>query len=164
MIGKLKFPARGEINQRTRSGLASTPSAARWPSRYPSFASGPWSRTFCLEWTVAVSDRQPPPDDHTFILRVVDAGFRLPTFMAAHRYLTRCLAENVVPGVEHLLGRPASLGRRPRSRCSFRRPPCRARPCTRLTRTNTAVSGWEAVRSEPLDRPFESLRANGGSA
>ena len=64
----------------------------------------PLADDFCLEWTVAVSDRQPPPDDHTFIRRVADAGFRLPTFMAAHRYLTRCLAENVVPGVEHLLG------------------------------------------------------------
>ena len=64
----------------------------------------PVADDFCLEWSVAVSDRKPPPDDHTFIRRVVDAGFRLPTFMAAHRYLTRCLAENDVPGVEHLLG------------------------------------------------------------
>ncbi len=64
----------------------------------------PLADDFCLQWSVAVSDRKPPPDDHTFIRRVVDARFRLPTFMAAHRYLTRCLAENVVPGVEHLLG------------------------------------------------------------
>ena len=64
----------------------------------------PLAEDFCLQWQVVVSDRRPAPDDHTFIRRVVDAGFRLPTFMAAHRYLTRCLAENVVPGVEHLLG------------------------------------------------------------
>ena len=66
----------------------------------------PVADDFCLEWSVAVSDRRTPPDDHTFIRRVVDAGFRLPTFMAAHRYLTRCLTENIVPGVEHLLGAP----------------------------------------------------------
>ena len=35
---------------------------------------------------------------------LVAAGFYLPTFMAAHKYPTRCLTENVVPGVEHLLG------------------------------------------------------------
>ena len=64
----------------------------------------PVADDFCLEWSVAVSDRRTPPDDHTFIRRVVDAGFRLPTFMAAHRYLTRCLTENIVPGCEHLLG------------------------------------------------------------
>ena len=64
----------------------------------------PLADDFCLEWSVAQTDRKPPPDDHTFIRRVADAGFRLPTFIAAHRYLTRCLAENVVPGVEHLLG------------------------------------------------------------
>ncbi len=64
----------------------------------------PLADDFCLQWSVAVSDRRPAPDDHTFIRRVADAGFRLPTFMAAHRYLTRCLTENIVPGVEHLLG------------------------------------------------------------
>ena len=64
----------------------------------------PLADDFCLQWSVAVTDRRPPPDDQTFIRRVADAGFRLPTFMAAHRYLTWCLAENVVPGVEHLLG------------------------------------------------------------
>ena len=64
----------------------------------------PLADDFYLQWQVVVSDRRPAPDDHTFIRRVADAGFRLPTFMAAHRYLTRCLADNVVPGVEHLLG------------------------------------------------------------
>ena len=64
----------------------------------------PLADDFCLEWSVAQTDRQPPPDDQTFIRRVVDAGFRLPTFMAAHKYLEQCREEKVVPGVEHLLG------------------------------------------------------------
>ena len=41
----------------------------------------PLADDFCLEWSVAQTDRKPPPDDHTFIRRVADAGFRLPTFI-----------------------------------------------------------------------------------
>ena len=94
----------------------------------------PLADDFCLQWSVAVSDRKPPPDDQTFIRRVADAGFRLPTFMAAHRYLTRCLAENVVPRRRASPGRPSPLGRSPRSCCSFRRPPSHAQPPKRLKR------------------------------
>ena len=47
----------------------------------------PLAEDFCIQWSVAVTDRRPAPDDHTFIRRVADAGFRLPTFMAAHQYL-----------------------------------------------------------------------------
>ena len=71
----------------------------------------PLADDFCLQWSVAVSDRRPPPDDHTFIRRVADAGFRLPTFMAAHRYLTRCLARKHRSRRRASPGRPAPLGR-----------------------------------------------------
>ena len=52
---------------------------------------------YSLQWTVAVADRQPPPDTHSFILRVADAGFRLTTFMSVHKYLEECRSQNAVP-------------------------------------------------------------------
>ena len=58
---------------------------------------------FSLQWTVAIADRQPPPDTHPFILRVADAGFRLTTFMAAHHYLERCRSQNTLPDSYKLL-------------------------------------------------------------
>ena len=47
----------------------------------------PLAVDFCLEWSVAAADRRPSPDDRAFIRKVAAAGFRLPTFMAAHQYL-----------------------------------------------------------------------------
>ena len=52
---------------------------------------------FSLQWTVALADRQPPPDTHSFILRVAAAGFRLTTFMSVHKYLESCRSQNTVP-------------------------------------------------------------------
>ena len=52
---------------------------------------------FSLQWTVAIADRQPPPDTHPFILRVADAGFRLTAFMSVHEYLETCRSQNTVP-------------------------------------------------------------------
>ena len=51
----------------------------------------------CHEWDIARGNRQPPPDPHPFILRVAHAGFRLSTFMAAHKYLTRCADKDEFP-------------------------------------------------------------------
>ena len=58
---------------------------------------------FCLQWTVARADRRPAPESHPFILRVVQAGFRLPTFMAAHNYLDRCRRQKTLPDCNALL-------------------------------------------------------------
>ena len=55
------------------------------------------TQEYSLEWTVAVADRQSPPETHPFILRVADAGFRLTTFMSVHKYLERCRNQNNVP-------------------------------------------------------------------
>ena len=55
------------------------------------------AREFSLQWTVAVADHQSPPESHPFILRVADAGFRLTTFMAVHKYLERCRNQNTLP-------------------------------------------------------------------
>ena len=57
----------------------------------------------CLQSSAAQADRQPPPGSHAFIRRVASAGFRLPSFMAVHKYLERCRAKNSLPDREDLL-------------------------------------------------------------
>ncbi len=59
---------------------------------------------FCSESYYAAMARKPLPDQWDFFPKVAAAGWRLPTFTAAHAYLERCIAQKVVPGVEHLLG------------------------------------------------------------
>ena len=59
---------------------------------------------FCTDSYAAAMDRKPLPDAHTFIRKVVDAGYRLPTFGAVHQYLAKCVTDKVLPGVENLLG------------------------------------------------------------
>ena len=66
------------------------------------------AQEFCVQWTVARSD------SHPFVRRVVQAGFRLPTFMAVHNYLDRCRSQNATPDsdeiVRSLLPWSAALG------------------------------------------------------
>ena len=57
----------------------------------------------CLQSSVAQADRQAPPDSYAFILRVAAVGFRLSTFMAAHKYLERCRDNNALPDRENLV-------------------------------------------------------------
>ena len=59
---------------------------------------------FCTESYAAAMDRKPMPEAHAFVCKVVDAGYRMPTFGAVHRYLGKCAADEVLPGVENLLG------------------------------------------------------------
>ena len=58
---------------------------------------------FCIESSVGRADRQPPSHPHVFIQRVASAGFRLPSFMAVHKYLERYRFEDVLPDSEDLL-------------------------------------------------------------
>ncbi|MCE2405000.1 MAG: hypothetical protein J4F43_07565 [Dehalococcoidia bacterium] len=58
---------------------------------------------YCIQYHAALVDRLDPPDAHTFNLRVVSAGFRLPTFMAVHKYLERCLSRGAGPDPDDLL-------------------------------------------------------------
>ena len=44
----------------------------------------------CLRWDCAQDAGKTPPEPHAFILRVVKAGFRLPSFTEVIRYLNRC--------------------------------------------------------------------------
>ena len=57
----------------------------------------------CRQSSAARADRQPPPGSHAFIRRVAAAGFRLPSFMAVHKYLERCRANYSLPDREDLL-------------------------------------------------------------
>ena len=57
----------------------------------------------CRQSSVARADRQPPPGPLAFIRRVASAGFRLPSFMAVHKYLERYRANNSLPDREDLL-------------------------------------------------------------
>ena len=61
------------------------------------------AQEFCVQWTVALSRRRPSPGSHPFIRSVVEAGFRLPTFMAAHKYLDRCRTQDTIPDSDQLL-------------------------------------------------------------
>ena len=70
------------------------------------------SEEFCLESSVVRASGQPPPQPHAFIQRVASAGFRLPSFMAVHKYLERCRAKNILPAREDLLRSLISWSRR----------------------------------------------------
>ena len=63
----------------------------------------PLAQEFCAKWDQALSDSQPLPEPHSFVRRVAQAGFRLPNFMAAHRYLERCRRQNALPDCHELL-------------------------------------------------------------
>ena len=63
----------------------------------------PLAREFCDQWDSALSGSRPLPEAHSFIRRVAQAGFRLTTFMAAHRYLERCRRQNALPGCHELV-------------------------------------------------------------
>ena len=67
------------------------------------------SDEFSLQCAVAVGDRQPQPEPHAFIRRVVDAGFRLPTFMAATSTWTAAAARTPSPK-STAFSAPSSLG------------------------------------------------------
>ena len=58
---------------------------------------------FCRQSSVVQASGQPPPQPHAFIQRVASTGFRLPSFMAVHKYLERCRVKNILPDREHLL-------------------------------------------------------------
>ncbi len=61
------------------------------------------SGEFCIESSVSQANGQPPPQPHVFIQRVASAGFRLPSFMAVHKYLERCRVKDIIPDREDLL-------------------------------------------------------------
>ena len=61
------------------------------------------SEEFCIESSVGQASGQPQPHPHAFIQRVAAAGFRLPSFMAVHKYLERCRDRNDLPDREDLL-------------------------------------------------------------
>ena len=61
------------------------------------------SEEFCIESSVDQANGEPPAQPQSFIQRVAAAGFRLPSFMAVHKYLERCRDRNDLPDREDLL-------------------------------------------------------------
>ena len=61
------------------------------------------SEEFCIESSVDQANGEPPAQPQSFIQRVASAGFRLPSFMAVHKYLERCRDRNDLPDREDLL-------------------------------------------------------------
>ena len=61
------------------------------------------SEEFCIESSVVQASGEPPSHRHVFIQRVAAAGFRLPSFMAVHKYLERCRDRNDLSDREDLL-------------------------------------------------------------
>ena len=61
------------------------------------------SEEFCIESSAVQTSGQPQSHPHVFIQRVASAGFRLPSFMAVHKYLERCRGNNNLPDSEDLL-------------------------------------------------------------
>ena len=61
------------------------------------------SEELCIESSVGQANGQPPSHPHASIQRVASAGFRLPSFMAAHQYLERCRIKDILPDREDLL-------------------------------------------------------------
>ena len=78
-------------------------SAGNWPLELAVVRLRRLTDEFSLEWTVAIADRQTPPDTHPFILRVADAGFRLTSLMAVHKYLKRCRRHSTILDGKKLL-------------------------------------------------------------
>ena len=66
---------------------------------------------FCLQSSVDQANSRLPTHRHVFIQRVASAGFRLPSFMAAHKCLERRRAEDLLPDREDLLRSLNPLGR-----------------------------------------------------
>ncbi len=57
----------------------------------------------CTQWACARADKRPTPSPQAFVRRVAGAGFLLPTFSVAVRYLERCASLCQEPSPERLL-------------------------------------------------------------
>ena len=51
----------------------------------------------CIQWVRAQAEKRPTPSPQAFVRRVARAGFRLPTFTGAVRYLERCASRRQEP-------------------------------------------------------------------
>ena len=57
----------------------------------------------CTQWACAQADKRPTPSPQAFVRRVAAAGFHLPTFIYAARYLERCAGLRQEPNSPLLL-------------------------------------------------------------
>ena len=51
----------------------------------------------CLEWARAKADHKPIPENRSLMLRIINGGYKLLTFTAAHFYLDRCRRRDTIP-------------------------------------------------------------------
>ena len=82
---------------------ASAPCNESWPRNLPSSGSAGLSEEFCIESSVSQANGEPSSHPQAFMQRVASAGFRLPSFMAAHKYIESCRLKNTLPDRENLL-------------------------------------------------------------
>ena len=58
---------------------------------------------YCHRWFVNRSNHELPPDPHSFIRRMGQAGLRLPSFAAAYNFLDGCRRSNTNPEPQRLI-------------------------------------------------------------
>ena len=51
----------------------------------------------CLDWSVAIANRQPLPDTHIMASQLAGRGPKLPTYHHLHRHLENCRARQTQP-------------------------------------------------------------------
>ena len=72
----------------------------------------PYATQFCDQWAVAQDRKEPLPETHPFVIKLADAGIRLPTFGLLIHYFRRHREANTCPQpssiVSALLPKPAS--------------------------------------------------------
>ena len=113
MSGESKFSTPQYVNEVivlcVPSKPASAPSNESWPRNLPSSASAgcPKSSESNQRWSKPTANHRSQPQ--AFIRRVASAGFRLPSFMAVHKYLERCRDRNDLPDSRRPPSRPHPL-------------------------------------------------------
>ena len=72
----------------------------------------PYATQFCDQWALAQDRKEPLPETHPFVIKLADAGIRLPTFGLLIHYFRRHREANTCPHpkslVAALLPKPAS--------------------------------------------------------
>ena len=70
----------------------------------------PLAEEFCLLWSEAIIDGNPPPDSYAFIRHIARQGFRLNTYTGLHLYLERCSENGRNPNINRHRRFPAARG------------------------------------------------------
>ena len=63
----------------------------------------PLATQFCDQWAVARDQRQPLPETHPFVIKLVDAGIRLPSFGFLGSFFNRHREAGTCPHPESIV-------------------------------------------------------------